>query len=135
MLFTVIRGPLASDWYPYPFADVTALGYLRVVINGLWIGLLFMALAAAGTAVDRRVNGGQAASPAPDDRLRDGQAAQPCVARGRGAGAPRPRCPLRHRPASRPAVPQPHLMTATRPGFYVIAGGVGSGPSGNCGRR
>jgi hypothetical protein len=55
MTFTLIRGPLASHWYPYPFADVKALGYPRVIINGLWIGLLFVSLAAAATALDKRL--------------------------------------------------------------------------------
>ncbi len=56
MAFTMIRGPLASDWYPYPFADVKALGYTKVIINGLWIGLLFVAIAAAATALDKCLN-------------------------------------------------------------------------------
>lgn len=55
MLFTGIRGPLASNWYPYPFADVHALGYLRVSINALWIMLLFLAIAAMAHALDRRL--------------------------------------------------------------------------------
>ena len=57
MTFTLIRGPLNSDWYPYPFADVKTLGYLKVVINGFWIALLFVALAAGATALDRRLAG------------------------------------------------------------------------------
>lgn len=64
MIFTMIRGPLASDWYPYPFANVHALGYLRVVINGVWIGLLFVSLAARrGLAGQAPVS--QAARPFP----------------------------------------------------------------------
>lgn len=55
MLFTVIRGPLASDWYPYPFADVKAFGYFPVIVNAVWIGLLFVALAAAATFLDKRL--------------------------------------------------------------------------------
>ncbi|MEP6666502.1 MAG: Pr6Pr family membrane protein [Nocardioidaceae bacterium] len=65
MLFTIIRGPLASDWYPYPFADVNALGYLRVIINGVWIGLLFVAFAAAATALDNRLPMRSASPPEP----------------------------------------------------------------------
>ena len=57
MTFTLIRGPLNSDWYPYPFADVKTLGYLKVIINGFWIALLFVALAAGATALDRRLAG------------------------------------------------------------------------------
>ncbi|MGH6952259.1 MAG: Pr6Pr family membrane protein, partial [Vitreimonas sp.] len=65
MLFTAIRGPLASDWYPYTFADVTTHGYARVLINALWIGLLFIAIAGTATAVDKRLSGGRAPPPAP----------------------------------------------------------------------
>ena len=55
MTATMIRGPLARHYYPYPFADVKTYGYLRVAINGLWIGLLFVALAAGATALDGRL--------------------------------------------------------------------------------
>lgn len=37
MVSTAVRGPLASDWYPYPFANVHDLGFLRVTINAVWI--------------------------------------------------------------------------------------------------
>lgn len=57
MIFTMIRGPLNSHWYPYPFADVSHLGYLKVVINGVWIALLFVAIAAGATALDKRLPG------------------------------------------------------------------------------
>ncbi|MFG1783608.1 Pr6Pr family membrane protein [Rhodococcus oryzae] len=63
MLFTAIRGPLSSDWYPYPFADVHELGYLRVLVNGLVIGLLFVALAAAAAWLDKRLPAKQGAAP------------------------------------------------------------------------
>src|ERR1700712_259701 len=53
--FTAIRGPLASDWYPYPFADVHALGYLRVIINGLWVSLLFLSIAAGAHWLEGRL--------------------------------------------------------------------------------
>ena len=65
MTFTIIRGPLASDWYPYPFADVKVLGYTKVIINGLWIGLLFVSLAAAATFLDKRLSTSQATPPTP----------------------------------------------------------------------
>jgi len=57
MTFTLIRGPLASDFYPYPFANPVKLGYLAVITNAIWIGLLFVALAAAATALDKRLAG------------------------------------------------------------------------------
>ena len=55
MTFTLIRGPLASNFYPYPFANPVKLGYLAVITNAIWIGLLFIALAAATTALDKRL--------------------------------------------------------------------------------
>lgn len=66
MAFTLIRGPLNSDWYPYPFANVKTLGYVRVVINAAWIALLFVSLAAGATALDRRLRR-QEPAPAPGD--------------------------------------------------------------------
>jgi hypothetical protein len=59
MLFTVIRGPLSSDFYPYPFADVHALGYPRVIVNALWISLLFVGVAAGAAALDKRLGRAQ----------------------------------------------------------------------------
>ena len=55
MVFTAVRGPLASDWYPYPFVDVDRLGYVRVAINAAWIALLFVSLAAGTHALERRL--------------------------------------------------------------------------------
>ena len=57
MAFTMIRGPLAGHWYPYPFTDVKVLGYARVIGNAFWVGLLFVSIAAAATALDRRLAG------------------------------------------------------------------------------
>ncbi len=55
MVATAIRGPLVRDWYPYPFADVAAHGYVRVILNGILITLFFWAVAAGATWVDRRL--------------------------------------------------------------------------------
>jgi hypothetical protein len=55
MVATAIRGPLVRDWYPYPFADVAAHGYLRVILNGIVITLFFWLVAAGATWVDRRL--------------------------------------------------------------------------------
>jgi hypothetical protein len=65
MLFTIIRGPLASDWYPYPFANVKALGYPRVIINGVWISLLFAAVCAAVAWLDKRLPTKRTPTPQP----------------------------------------------------------------------
>ena len=55
MAFTLIRGPLASDFYPYPFANVKMLGYLKVCINSVWIAILFVGVAAGANALDKRL--------------------------------------------------------------------------------
>ncbi len=60
MIFTAIRGPLVGDWYPYPFANVHVLGYLRVLINAVWIGLLFFSIAAGAAWLDKRLPAKQA---------------------------------------------------------------------------
>jgi hypothetical protein len=65
MAFAVIREPLASDWYPCPFADVHALGCLRVVVDALWIAVLFTGLAACATVLDRHLARGAADTPQP----------------------------------------------------------------------
>ena len=49
VLFTLARGPFASDWYPYPFVDVVDLGYVRVLVNVAVITAFFFGLAAAAT--------------------------------------------------------------------------------------
>jgi hypothetical protein len=54
LAFTLIRGAII-DWYPYHFIDVVHLGYVRTVINCLWVALLTLAVAAGATALDRRL--------------------------------------------------------------------------------
>ena len=44
-------------WYPYPFLDVTRLGYAKAVLNCVWVALLLLALAAAAVAADRPLPG------------------------------------------------------------------------------
>ena len=63
MVFTMIRGPLASNWYPYPFTDVHALGYPRVIVNGVWVAALFIGLAAGAATLDRKLPGVGATEP------------------------------------------------------------------------
>ena len=33
LVFALVRGPLVGDYYPYPFLDVGAHGYPRVLLN------------------------------------------------------------------------------------------------------
>jgi hypothetical protein len=52
--FTLVRGAIA-DWYPYPFIDVTQLGYGRAAVNGVWVAVLMLGVAAGATTLDRRL--------------------------------------------------------------------------------
>lgn len=52
LVFTLVRGAVI-DYYPYPFVNVTDLGYARVAVNSVVITLLFLGLAAAAALVDR----------------------------------------------------------------------------------
>lgn len=53
LVYTLIRGELVA-WYPYPFVDVIEHGLGRVLLNSLMITALFMAIAWAYLALDRR---------------------------------------------------------------------------------
>lgn len=52
LVFTLVRGAIIG-WYPYPFTDVTELGYAQVALNCLLVTALFLALAAGAMGVDR----------------------------------------------------------------------------------
>ncbi len=54
MCLALIRGPLV-DFYAYPFADPRSLGYPRVLVNGVLVGLLFIGSALVALAVDRLI--------------------------------------------------------------------------------
>jgi len=54
LTFTLIRGAIAH-WYPYPFIDVTQLGYLRAGVNCVWVAVLMLGLAAGATVLDSRL--------------------------------------------------------------------------------
>lgn len=45
LAYSLIRGPLANDWYPYPFLDVADNGLGRVILNSVAIGLGALILA------------------------------------------------------------------------------------------
>ncbi len=53
--FTLVRGAFV-DWYPYPFIDVTKLGYGGTLLNCVWVSVLLLGLAAGAAAVDRRIS-------------------------------------------------------------------------------
>lgn len=52
LAFTLVRGAII-DWYPYPFTDVTALGYAQVALNCLPVTAGFLVHAIAALRVDR----------------------------------------------------------------------------------
>ncbi|MQA81400.1 MAG: hypothetical protein GEV10_23440 [Streptosporangiales bacterium] len=54
ILYTFVHGAV-TGWYPYPFLDVDALGYLVVVRNVAGVVVLTAVLAAAVKAVDARL--------------------------------------------------------------------------------
>jgi hypothetical protein len=62
LAFTLIRGAVIH-WYPYPFLDVTTIGYGKAILNSFWVLLLLLGVAAGATALDSRL-GRPAAAPA-----------------------------------------------------------------------
>lgn len=59
LAFTLGRGAVI-DWYPYPFVNVTELGYGRVLVNCTAVAVLFLALAAGAWWLDRLMSRKQA---------------------------------------------------------------------------
>jgi len=51
-IYTLAEG-LRVNWYPYPFVDVNALGYLKVMINGAVLLVFFFALNLGMISLDR----------------------------------------------------------------------------------
>lgn len=56
LMVTLVRGAVV-DWYPYPFVDVIAHGYLVVGLNALVVAALVLAVAAGAVWLDRRLAG------------------------------------------------------------------------------
>ncbi|RZU19964.1 hypothetical protein EV645_2184 [Kribbella rubisoli] len=54
LVFTLVRGAFVG-FYPYPFVNVDEHGYGRVLLNCLVVAVLFLALAAGATTLDRRL--------------------------------------------------------------------------------
>ncbi len=59
LAFTLTRGAFVH-WYPYPFIDVTELGYGGALLNCVWVSLLLLGLAAGATRLDRALSRGGA---------------------------------------------------------------------------
>jgi hypothetical protein len=56
LVFTLIRGAI-TPWYPYPFIDVTRLGYAKALVNCLWIAILLLGVAAGAGVLDQYLPG------------------------------------------------------------------------------
>lgn len=54
IVYTVGHGAI-DNWYPYPFTDVNANGYARVLVNGLGVIVLLLAVGGVFLAGDRRL--------------------------------------------------------------------------------
>lgn len=50
--YVMLRGAV-DGWYPYPFLDVTALGYLEVLLNAIGVLMAFIAVGMALVALGR----------------------------------------------------------------------------------
>lgn len=53
LAYTLIHGPLAHHWYPYPFVDVTRHGYAVVALNSAAIAVFTVLLALALASIPR----------------------------------------------------------------------------------
>jgi hypothetical protein len=51
LTFTLVRGAVIH-WYPYPFIDVTRIGYVKTIRDCLFVSLLLFGLAAGASALD-----------------------------------------------------------------------------------
>jgi len=54
LVWTMVHGAFAG-WYPYPFIDVSKLGYGRMLLNSAGLILAFLALELLLVALDRLV--------------------------------------------------------------------------------
>jgi hypothetical protein len=55
LIFTLVRGAFVH-FYPYPFVDVGNLGYVKVIVNCVWVAVLYLGVAAGAAALDRRLS-------------------------------------------------------------------------------
>ena len=61
--FTLIRGELTDPaWYPYPFVDVAAEGWGRVIANALGLAAMYVAVGFVYVVLDRRLSARQRAA-------------------------------------------------------------------------
>lgn len=56
-VYSLIRGPMANDWYPYPFLDVAQHGFGTVLLNCVAVTVAFVIVAAIYFGLDRVLGG------------------------------------------------------------------------------
>jgi hypothetical protein len=57
MVYTLIHGA-ATHWYPYPFVDVTHIGYATAIRNGIGLGVMLIGVGAVYMYADTRIGSG-----------------------------------------------------------------------------
>jgi hypothetical protein len=63
--FTLVRGELTDPpWYPYPFVDVAAEGWGRVILNAIGLAAMYVAVGFVYLFLDRRLSAGTSQRPA-----------------------------------------------------------------------
>jgi hypothetical protein len=65
LAFTLIRGAFVH-FYPYPFVDVSKIGYGRALVNCAWVAVIYLGIAAGATALDQwlvRIRAGDGTQP------------------------------------------------------------------------
>ncbi|MBO9572733.1 MAG: Pr6Pr family membrane protein, partial [Chitinophagaceae bacterium] len=55
IIFIIIVGAF-TGFYPYPFANVTNLGYPKALLNGVWIVAAFLVLSLIFIGIARSIN-------------------------------------------------------------------------------
>ena len=55
LIVVLIRGSF-SGFYPYPFVDVTKLGFTKVLTNSLWISIFFIGLSMLYIRIGKFIN-------------------------------------------------------------------------------
>jgi len=56
LLYTLWRGPMAADWYPYPFLNVKALGYNKVLLNSAMVTAVYLIFAVMVIAIAKAMS-------------------------------------------------------------------------------
>jgi hypothetical protein len=76
LLYSLVRGAVAG-WYPYPFIDVSSLGYGRVMLNVTMLVISFLGLGWLFVGVDKALGTWRGRQPVSAERERQGRAAVP----------------------------------------------------------